>query len=492
MIRSVLRVLAVAGVLLIATVALAREPVPAPPPPAPETPTPETPAPETPAQETPAQETPAPTTETPLTTAPAEAEPAPPPEAQPEPTPQEQTPAPAALPAAPAPVQAQPLSQLDLFSTGRDAGLGEDVWKGSSADIARAVIPALAAKPLSPAAASLARRLLSQTSTAPTGAGSDLDLAVARARALLALGDAEDASLVLDRTPGVADHADLSQLAAEAALISEQDDKACGIAQNLTDGRDGLYWLRLRAFCQARAGKTDEAQLTFNLAGAQAKDVTTARLLSAFIAGAGDPGPASLHTGLGFALSSALKLDLAPALPTAAPAISRRWALRNTPPPAAPDASVEPVHAVLAMATNDRGDWAALGIAGTDQQIVERLIERGAREASPQSRARLQAGAAILASLDTDLTGASRAQLADFDLGHSQTAPARLLALDAAARLGLKGETALLALQIAQAGGAGGPAPADRCWIIRALIRVGLKTDAEAFAAEGLLALKGP
>jgi len=45
---------------------------------------------------------------------------------------------------------------------------------------------------------------------------------------------------------------------------------------------------------------------------------------------------------------------------------------------------------------------------------------------------------------------------------------------------------------VAQAGGAGGPAPADRCWIIRALIRVGLKTDAEAFAAEGLLALKGP
>jgi len=394
------------------------------------------------------------------------------PEAAPEtPAPdQASTPAPA-----PAPVQVQTLGQLDLFSTGRDTGLGEDVWKGSSADIARAVIPGLATRPLSPAAAALARRLLAQTSTAPTGAGSDLELAVARARALLALGDAEDASLVLDRTPGVADHADLSQLAAEAALIGEQEDKACRVADALTEGRDGLYWLRLRAFCQARAGKTEEAQLTFNLASPQAKDVITARLLSAFIAG-GDPGPASLHTGLGLALSRALKLDLAPALPTAAPAISRRWALKNA------DAATTPTLAAALPA----------GAGETPSQQLERMIDQGARETAPSARARLQAAAAIAASLGGEMTGAARAQLAGFDLGRSEVPAARLMALAIAAQAGLKGETALLVLQVAQAGGAAGPAPVDRCWIIRALDRVGLKTDAEAFAVEGLLALKGP
>ncbi len=365
--------------------------------------------------------------------------------------------------ASPTPVQVLTLSQLDLFSTGRDTGLGEDVWKGSSADIARAVIPSLATRPLSPAGVDLARRLLAQASAAPTGAGADLELAVARARALLALGAAEDASLVLDRTPGVADHADLSQLAAEAALISEQNDKACRIADNLTDGRGGLYWLRLRAFCQARAGKTDEAQLTFSLAGAQAKDVTTARLLAAFINGAGDPGPPSLHTGLGFALSGALKLDLTPALQDAAPAIRRRWELKNPPTPAieAPRSDPKPLF--------DQADSA------TD----------------PKARARLQAAAAIAAALGGDLGDADRARLDGFELGRSEAPAARLMALNIAAEAGLKGETALLALQIDQAAGAAGPAPVDRYWIIRALERVGLKTDAQAFAAQGLNALMG-
>ncbi len=479
MIRSVLGVLAVSGGLLIANPVAAQDQAPpiataapdAPPPgsPPPETTAPKALPPETPAPETPAPETPAPETPAPEAPAPApaavSAPVAPPPEM---PAPESAAPEPAAPapgPAAPsAPVQVQTLNQLDMFSTGRDTGLGEDVWKGSSADIARAVIPGLATRPLSPAGVDLARRLLAQASTAPAGAGADLELAVARARALLALGDAEDASLVLDRTPGVSDHADLSQLAAEAALISEQNDKACRIADILTDGRGGLYWLRLRAFCQARAGKTDEAQLTFNLAGAQAKDVTTARLLAAFIAGSGDPGPASLHTGLGFALSSALKLDFAPALPTAAPAISRRWALKNqTATPAVEGPKTDP----------------------------KPLFDQAASETDSKARARLQAAAAIAAGLGGEVGSAERAQLDAFELGRSEAPAARLMALNIAAEAGLKGETALLVLQIAQAAGAAGPAPVDRYWIIRALERVGLKTDAQAFAAEGLNALAG-
>ena len=89
------------------------------------------------------------------------------------------------------------------------------------------------------------------------------------------------------------------------------------------------------------------------------------------------------------------------------------------------------------------------------------------------------------------MSSASSAQFADFQLGRADAAPARLMALDMAAEAGLKGQTALLALQIAHAGGAEGPAPVDRCWIIRALNRAGLKTDAQAFAVEGLKALQG-
>jgi hypothetical protein len=473
MIRSPLQVVAAVSALLLASAAFAQDqgaaPVPAPDASAP-------PAGD-PAQVPPARTAPV------YTAAPdMPPSPAPAPDIA-SPAPDSAAPTIAPSPAS-APVQVQALSQLDLFSTGRDTGLGEDVWKGSSAEIARAVIPELAAKPLSPAASALTRRLLAQTSTAPAGAGNDLDLAVARARALLALGDAEDAVLVLSRTPGVADHAELAQLAAEAALISEQDDKACAIGAALTDGREGLYWLRLRAFCQARAGKRDEAQLTFNLipppTKGQVRDSATARLLGIFVAGVGDPGPPSLRGGLEFALSLALKLDLAPALPTAAPAISRRWALK-TAVAGTPDANPAPTLVGEAIRA------AASGTA--DPAVLDRLIDQAAKEPGPKGRARLQGAAAILASLGGEVHGAARAELAGFDLGRPDSA-ARWLALDTAAGAALKGETILLALRVAESGGAAGPSPADRSWIIRALERIGLKADAQSFAVEGLTALQ--
>ena len=117
------------------------------------------------------------------------------------------------------------------------------------------IIPTLADHPLSPAGAALGRRVLGAAAAAPDGAGADDELAAARARALLALGDAAEAGMILDRTAGVTNSAALSETAAEAALIGDQDDKACAIGDALAVDRGGAYWLKLRAFCQARAGK---------------------------------------------------------------------------------------------------------------------------------------------------------------------------------------------------------------------------------------------
>ena len=78
--------------------------------------------------------------------------------------------------------------------------------------------------------------------------------------------------MILDRTAGLTSSAALSQTAAEAALIGDQDDKACAIGDALAVDRSGGYWLRLRAFCQARAGKPAAAQLTVGLADQQGPD----------------------------------------------------------------------------------------------------------------------------------------------------------------------------------------------------------------------------
>jgi hypothetical protein len=220
-------------------------------------------------------------------------------------------------------VQVQSLAPPDLFSTpAGKSDLGADLWKDTSPDIFHDVLPKLAAKPLSPAFVELARKVLATGANAPSAVGNEPDMGAARALGLLALGDAAGAGLVLDRAPGVTGNASLSLAAAEAALIKGDDDKACGIGDALTVDRGAAYWLRLRAFCQARAGQGDAAQLTFSLAQQQTKDADYTRLMTAVLNGT-PPGAANLRNGINLALSRKLGLSLkAPAVAaTASPAI---------------------------------------------------------------------------------------------------------------------------------------------------------------------------
>lgn len=395
-------------------------------------------------------------------------------------------------------VQVQRLGGLDLFSAGdRTAkGLGPDVWKGASADIARAVIPALGTKPLSPAARRLAIRLLATGANAPPGAGSDAALAAARARALIALGEPEAADISVDRAPNLGASEPLSQAAAEAALLVGADDRACAIADGLQTGRDGLYWLKLRAYCEAVAGKPS-AQLSLTLALDKAKDPVFARLMTALVAGAGDPGAASDRNGLERALSRRLKLDLPP-----------QPHLDPTPPTSGLQAIDEVRDAIalgdLQSAKASRAGLvqdAAAGLTANTLALLDgllaaaigenggptldRLIERGATGGSRSA----PAAAIILAALGAPMSPEARAEFATFEVGKSVATPARLAALDRAAEAGLTGETALLALSICQDAGAAGPGPADRARIVQALRKVGLTEAARDFAVEGLMAL---
>ncbi len=230
-------------------------------------------------------------------------------------------------------VQVQSLAPPDLFSTAAaPTDLGPDLWKDTAPDIARDVLPRLAAKPLSPAFADLARRVLATGANGPTGVGNDPDLGAARAMALISLGEAAGADAVLDRAPGVANSAALSLAAAEAALIRSDDDKACRIGEALTVDRGAGYWLRLRAFCQARADQVDAAQLTFSLAQQQTKDADYARLMGALLSGSA-PGAANLRNGINYALSRKLGLDIAAASATASPAVKPAITPPGPPPP---------------------------------------------------------------------------------------------------------------------------------------------------------------
>lgn len=365
------------------------------------------------------------------------------------------------------------LAAPDLFSAGAgDTGLGPDLWRGASAETARTVLPVLAAKPLTPAARGLARRVLATGANGPEGAGNDADLAGARIEALIAQGGVAEANAILSRSSGLDRSPGLAKAAAEAALLADQPTQACAVSDGLTAGREDIYWLRLRAYCQLRGGQTGAAQLTFDLAQSQSRDAIYGRLMGAKLAGAA-PGAASLRGGLDYALSKDLGLDLSVAKPT--PAVAAVMA-----PQAAASAAV--------VSDSDLADAIRAATAGApDAALLGRLVARAAA-ADAKGRAKAQNAALIFAALGGPMTPEDRGRIAKFTGADAKASPSKAFALDLAADQKLVGETALLALSISADAAAAGPLVGDRVRIIRALKAAGLDADARAYAVEGLAA----
>jgi hypothetical protein len=227
-------------------------------------------------------------------------------------------PPPAPPPSSDVGVQVQTLKALDLWSAGSgDTGLDADLWRGASAELVRPVLDGLSARSLSPAMAGLARRVLRTGANAPDGAGSDPVLAAARVRALIALGDLDGAEAVLSRTPGLETSEPLSRAQAETLLLLGRDSDACETGRALQQGRDGAWWLKLRAYCSVVDKQLPAAQVALDLwrqGGGKAPAYD--RLMTA--ASAGTPAAkAALDDALTYALSRRLQLDLSGAVAAA-------------------------------------------------------------------------------------------------------------------------------------------------------------------------------
>jgi hypothetical protein len=376
-------------------------------------------------------------------------------------------------------VAVAPLAAPDAFSTAaRDTGLPQDLWRGASVDTLNAVLPKLAAKPLSPAAAALARRVLATGAPGPQGLGADPTLLAARADALAAAGDPKGAATVLARAPGLDRSPELSRAAAESALLAGDDARACAVATALTVGREDVYWLRLRAYCQAIGGQADQAQLTFDLAQAQARDPVFGRLMGAKLAGGASPGAASLRNGLDYALSRNLGLDLAAAKP--APQVAAAMAAADPAPPTwtIPEGDADRLVAARALAAGQP----------VPPELLARLLD-AAVKADAASRPSAQAAALIVAGYVGTTGPDQRGRLAALSVPEGRTPAGRNLALAAAGQEKLMGETAMLALWSCADAGQGGLSPAERARIVQALRQAGLDAEARGFAVEGLLGL---
>jgi len=375
-------------------------------------------------------------------------------------------------------VAVTPLAAPDAFSTaGRDTGLPPELWRGASVDTLGAVLPRLSQAALSPAAAALAKRVLATGAPGPQGLGADPATLAQRAAALTALGDSASAARILGRAPGLDRSPELSRAAAESALLSGDDARACALADALTVGREDVYWLRLRTYCQAIGGRASQAQLTFQLAQTQAPDPVFCRLMGAKLAGGGEAGAAALRNGLDYALSKSLGLDLAAAKPSPAVAAALLGAPAD-PAWSVPEGDGERLAAARALASGQE----------MPAEVVARLLDAAAK-AEPALRASLQAAALIVIGW----TGAPgpylRGRLAALSVPEGKAPAGRNFALSAAGREKLMGEAAMLALWTCLDAGPSGLAPADRARIIQALRQAGLEHDARNFAIEGLLGL---
>ena len=380
-------------------------------------------------------------------------------------------------------VKVKSLAAPDYFSAPvAETGLPADLWKDTAPDIMRDVLPKLAGPmPLSPAFASLARRMLSTGANAPAAVGNEVEMGAARGLALIALGEAKGANAILDRATGAPGSTGLSMATAEAALITGDDDKACRTQDALTVDRGGAYWLRLRAFCQLKAGQTDAAQLTFQLAQQQTKDADYARLMGAALAGTA-PGTASLKNGVNYALSRRLNLDIqsASSIASASPALNPLLK------PAAGDVAGVAPGADLTAA--EASDLAFLRQAKTLSAFVE------AAQASSASIAALAAAGAPL----QDPVLMARAALAAGDVTSAQTirghlvqdsipgaGPADLAILDAliAAASG-KIDNQVLGNLVARGASGGAKSPAQAAAVLLSSLGGTLDADARAqFAA---------
>ena len=192
-----------------------------------------------------------------------------------------QTEEPAALPAiepaAPLPttsaaqvqVQVQSLGQVEPFRVGALAGIPFKMpmqqWQGTSAEIAAQLMSDLPEIGASPLLNRLAASVLISPSTPPKGGKGDMALASLRLASVYRLGQLQAVINLAERSPGGLSDPENAAIATRAFLALGQESNACETAIRLQNGRGAVFWLKVRAFCLAREGRTAAAELTADL-----------------------------------------------------------------------------------------------------------------------------------------------------------------------------------------------------------------------------------
>ncbi len=274
-----------------------------------------------------------------------------------------------------APIEMRELAVADPFEIGAPGGaLEEDVWSSGDARALRAILDVLpeSAGPgwRSQAASRLAVRALLSAGAPPEGARGAHELAAIRAGRALAAGRAEPVHTLMSRTPRTSESPALSRLYAETAFALGRRDEGCRIADTLMTGRETPYWLRVRAACQAFAGQIAAAELSAELARAQAENPAFEVLFDALALGRGLPDGAAPMSGVQLAMAEYLAPDTRITPGQDAPRWLKRAAERTGETVRLPEELGEALEAAVAM----EGPLRAAALGALIQQDLDRVI----------------------------------------------------------------------------------------------------------------------
>lgn len=251
--------------------------------------------------------------------------------------------------------------------------LPETVWSSGQGVALEAVLEALPTAAQGwrePAAARLALGALLSGGPAPEGLEDRFTLAELRARRALAVGRPQPVLRLLERTPQINQSSGVSRVYAELAFALGETDDACRAANALLEGRDAPYWLRARAACLAIGGNIPAAELTAELARAQAPNPEFDAVFDAFTLERPVAESFQPVTGLQLALAALADPDRRFVAGDAAPVWLERAAARTGPRIALPETLPEALEAAVAM----EGDARNVALGAIIQQDLDRVI----------------------------------------------------------------------------------------------------------------------
>ena len=218
--------------------------------------------------------------------------------------------------ALPETVETAPLS-TDAFSTGtldRASGaLPPTLWGGSEPQDLDFLLGQAPSRLSAPSLGEAMRRTLLSPGAGPDGAPPSLGgkkvLALARA------GFIDEARTVASISSAARNDSWSAQALAVLDLLTNDTAAACRRSAGLTNGRDEVFWVKLRILCYARSGERDAADLTLNILRERG-DLTAAddQFLSAAAAGAAPKAPLPIKTAMHYAIGRFLETPIAPGL----------------------------------------------------------------------------------------------------------------------------------------------------------------------------------